>query len=248
MNPKHNAPQIVVEGNIGAGKSTFLALLKSQLDVEVIYEPTNKWQGDTDHPENNLLHLFYQDGKRWAYTFQSYAFITRIQAQLEQEKKTERSVPHIYERSVFCDRYCFAKNCYELGMMSTLEWNIYKEWFGWLVESYTTPPAGIIYLRTTPDICHERISKRARSEESDIPFSYLELLHKRHEEWLIEKHDVISTLEHVPVLVLNCNEEFESNKIIQQQHLEAVQHFLTRVKSSYQVSRPPLQPRTSDLL
>ncbi len=70
-------PLLIVEGNIGSGKSTFLKILQNQLSLDVIPEPTNKWQkiGEND----NLLHLFYTYTKRWAYTFQSFAFISRIQ-------------------------------------------------------------------------------------------------------------------------------------------------------------------------
>ena len=35
---------LVVEGNIGAGKSTFLTVLAKHLDVDIVFEPTNKWQ------------------------------------------------------------------------------------------------------------------------------------------------------------------------------------------------------------
>ena len=69
---------VVLEGNIGAGKSTMLNIMQKQLGLSVINEPTNKWQhvGQTD----NILDLFYKDTKRWAYTFQSYAFLTRVHA------------------------------------------------------------------------------------------------------------------------------------------------------------------------
>ena len=35
---------IIVEGNIGAGKSTFLRLINDLLDVQVVYEPHEQWQ------------------------------------------------------------------------------------------------------------------------------------------------------------------------------------------------------------
>ncbi len=44
----------IIEGNIGAGKSTFVSLIKKELDVHVVYEPHDQWQmvGGT---ENLLL-------------------------------------------------------------------------------------------------------------------------------------------------------------------------------------------------
>src|SRR5579872_5372147 len=106
-----NRKIFIVEGNIGSGKSTMLSILKNQLPVTVIPEPTIKWQQVGDH--GNLLDLFYKDIPRWGYTFQSYAFLTRIQALLEYYNSaidTRSQEILILERSVYCDRFCFAKN------------------------------------------------------------------------------------------------------------------------------------------
>ncbi len=213
---------LVVEGNIGAGKSTFLNILKDSLNVQVVYEPHEKWQniGGTQ----NLLDMFYKDTQRWAYTFQTYAFVTRVVAQEIHAKKCTNPV-QILERSVYSDRYCFAKTAHELGTMNALEWKLYKEWFTWLVDNYTVKPDGFIYLRTNPQVCHARLRKRNRSEEIDVTFDYLQLLHNKHEGWLIERKCVASYLQHVPVLVLECNEDFENNKVEQERHLEQICSF-----------------------
>jgi len=219
----------MVEGNIGAGKSTFLKMLETGLNLDVIFEPTNKWQSNNE--ESNLLHLFYKDTPRWAYTFQSYAFISRVQAILEYQENHEESnhsKVKVLERSVYCDRFCFAKNCFESGLMTQLEWQIYKEWFSWLVEKYTPTPRGFIYLKTEPKTCYERIHKRHRREESSIPMSYLQALHKRHEDWLIHQKELMPHLASVPILVLDCNDEFESNAENQKKHMSAVQNFIDR--------------------
>jgi deoxyadenosine/deoxycytidine kinase len=36
-------------------------------------------------------------------------------------------------------------------------------------------------------ICHNRLQKRKRPEESEVERTYLESLHNRHEDWLINK-------------------------------------------------------------
>ena len=65
----------ILEGNIGAGKSTFLRLAGDTLPLQIVPEPHTKWQQVGGH---NLLEKFYTDTNRWAYTFQSYAFVTRV--------------------------------------------------------------------------------------------------------------------------------------------------------------------------
>lgn len=217
----NNAQRIIVEGNIGAGKSTFLRLLQQTFAAQFVLEPHEHWQNVRGH---NLLEKFYTQQQRWAYTFQSYAFITRMRAEQEAKKNNPHAV-HILERSVFSDRYCFAKNCFEMGVMTPLEWALYQEWFSWLIESQNYTPHGFIYLQTNPEVCYQRMVIRNRSEESAVSLEYLEMIHRKHELWLVEKKDIASYLTEVPVLVLECNEDFEHNPTILEKHFSKIKSF-----------------------
>jgi len=198
---------IIVEGNIGAGKSTFLRLIKDLLDAQVVYEPHEQWQSVGGE---NLLDYFYKDTNRWAYTFQSYAFITRIMAQEQADKESFKPL-QVLERSVYSDRYCFAKNAFEMGNMSSLEWKLYQDWWGWFVKHYTKKPSGFVYLQTPPEVCYKRLLKRARTEESAVPLQYLTALHDKHESWLVGKDGIEDYIKDVPVLILDCTQDFESD-------------------------------------
>jgi len=213
----------IVEGNIGAGKSTFLRFIEERLPVQIVYEPHAKWQ-QVDQKEN-LLDKFYKDAKRWAYTFQSYAFVTRVIEQQQKAKENQFSF-QVLERSVYSDRYCFARNCFEMGVMSELEWNLYCEWFEWLVELYAVKPSGFIYLRTSPEVSYGRIKIRGRQEESAVPFSYIEQLHTKHEQWLVEKVGVAPYLVDTPVLILDCDGDFENDPEILEHHLSNIAKFI----------------------
>ncbi len=222
---------LILEGNIGAGKSTLLKILQKYLpEIDAVFEPTDKWQKISKG--SNLLDLFYRDTPRWAYTFQSYAFISRIQTQLENLKQNPHKGIQVLERSIFCDRYCFAKNCFESGLMSALEWNIYTEWFKWLAESYAPKPCGFVYLQTTPETCYKRLRKRGRKEEFSIPIEYLRTLHNKHENWLVHKKEISEYVKNVPVLTLDCEKEFEIDKNIQLKYIEVVQKFIKELKYS----------------
>ncbi len=214
----------IVEGNIGAGKSTFLQILKDNLDIEIVGEPVDKWQKIGE--EGNLLDLFYKDTKRWAYTFQSYAFISRIEAQLEKMAEESSYNAQVLERSIYCDRFCFAKNCFESNLMTELEWFMYKQWFAWLESKYAIRPDGFIYLQANPEVCYKRLAKRNRSEEQTIPLTYLSDLHNKHEEWLVDKHDVEGDLKDIPVLTIDANYEFENDAKRKQELIEQVSRFM----------------------
>lgn len=222
MHTHQSKKYFVVEGNIGAGKSTFLKVINTFLNAQVVYEPHTKWQNIQGE---NLLERFYADTQRWAYTFQTFAFITRI---LEREKAAASNDKpfQILERSVYSDRYCFARNCFELGTMTSLEWKLYQEWFSWLVDTYVAKPSGFIYLQTDPITCYKRLLKRNRQEETGVTLDYLQLLHDKHEGWLIQKEEVAPYMKDIPVLVIPCDEDFENDREIQKRHMSKIIDFL----------------------
>jgi deoxycitidine kinase len=220
---------LVIEGNIGAGKSTFLRLLSEHLHVDPVFEPHDKWQNIGDG--ENLLEKFYTDIRRWAYTFQTYAFVTRVLEQEKQVKNCNTGI-QVLERSVYSDRYCFAKNCYEMGVMQPLEWQLYCDWFNWLVEGYTTRPTGFIYLKTDPAVCYDRLRKRNRHEEAAVPLDYLKRLNEKHDDWLIKRNNVADYLKDVPVLTLECDRDFEEDGDELARHLaKIVDHFGVEYKA-----------------
>jgi deoxyadenosine/deoxycytidine kinase len=178
---------ILFEGNIGAGKSTVGKRLRDTGLVAFIEEPVGAWQRDFDE---NLLDLFYRDGHRWAFTFQLAAFATRAKTWTEVLAMTDhRNV--VLERSIYCDRYVFAKNCYQSGLMSKTEWQLYCRLWDWLQSHWCAEPDKIVYLRTPAKVCDVRINERDRTEESGIPLKYLGDLEGLHDEWLLGNPKVI---------------------------------------------------------
>ena len=61
-------------------------------------------------------------------------------------------------------------------------------------------------MRATPETCLERIRQRHRSEEEPIDLDYLQALHERHEEWLVQRN-YTSLL--TPVLIVDANQTKE---------------------------------------
>ena len=73
--------KVVVEGNIGAGKTTFLQPFKKQENlVQVVTEPVEKWRNLQGH---NLLQKMYENPKRWSFEFQSYIQLTLVQEHMK---------------------------------------------------------------------------------------------------------------------------------------------------------------------
>lgn len=228
---------LTLEGNIGAGKSTLLNILQRRLGARVIQEPVNQWQSVGGNPDVNLLDLFYKDPKRWAYTFQSFAFYSRLRmwtqvAEQHGHHESEHAPIRVYERSVFSDRHVFAMNGFKSGLISAAEWAVYEEWYQWLVKRFGSDVHGMIYMHTRPEVCLQRLRRRNRSEEVGVPLEYLQQIHDRHEEWLRGEGDgaAVAGERRVPVLELDCSEEFEADSQRQQRMEQQIREWVRTLK------------------
>ncbi|GFH27172.1 predicted protein [Haematococcus lacustris] len=115
-----------VEGNISAGKSTFLRIIQNaaslQAKLQVVPEPVDKWQ-DVGQQHVNLLGEFYKDPHRFAYTFQNYVFLTRVVQ--ERDSYVQPAPCRVLERSVFSDRMVFVRAGHAAGYITDTELSIY---------------------------------------------------------------------------------------------------------------------------
>lgn len=235
--------RLCIEGNIAVGKSTFVKLLmKTHPEWQVATEPIAEWQNiqaagaqkdGTSKRLGNLLEMMYQEPARWSYTFQTLSFMSRLKVQLEpipgRLLQAEKSV-RVFERSVYSDRYIFAKNLFENGSLSDIEWHIYQDWHSFLLQEFANRLLlhGFIYLQASPQVCMERLYQRDREEEKGIELAYLQQLHSQHEDWFINKTTKLhfEALQHVPVLVLDVTEDFSENAARQEELMGQVNTFM----------------------
>lgn len=190
-------PLIVsVEGNIGAGKSTWLEHMRTHLsvwnsctpeldrplDIVFMQEPVDVWQTVTDETGEDILTKYYADPKKYAFAFQILAYSTR----LAMFKKTIRENPNcdiiVCERSLEADREIFAKMLRDDHTIEPIMYTIYDQLYMDTSEDYRVD--AILYLCVDPLVCYDRIQMRNRKGESDISITYLMQCHQYHETWL----------------------------------------------------------------
>jgi deoxyadenosine/deoxycytidine kinase len=207
---------IYLEGNIGSGKSTFVEFLQSyidtkQLDADVILEPVDEWLVTQDNQGTNILEHYYQDAKKYGFTFQINALLSRVKKIQDKIKNSKKSV-HFVERSIYTDKNVFLECNYQNGNISHMEYVIYHQWFDWILENFNHRPDGIVYLNTKPEICEQRINERNRNGEDGIPLEYLKTLDKFHLLWLEKETDI-------PIIYLDSNINFYENQDKKQEEI-----------------------------
>ena len=209
--PSHsNSTGIVtIEGLIGAGKTTLCNILKEKLkgitlegrDIVFVDEPVDVWSTFMNDDGVPILTLFYADPKKWAFSFQMMAYISRLAAL----KKTRAENPNaiiVSERSLEADRYVFAQMLLDDGCINTIDHKVYTHWFDTFASDYC--PDLVLYLDTPIDIAESRILMRARSGEDPIKRSYLESLVAYTSRWLDTSSGIRSAKLPLPSVVLHA--------------------------------------------
>lgn len=219
---------ISIEGLIGVGKSTMInRLIPHLVNARFVPEPVEEWKKiiDPKDPDRNILGVFYDDMKRWSYSFQNIAYITRLISIIDTIKKPGCKYA-ILDRSLETDNNTFAKMLYDGGQIEDIEWQMYNKWCNFYKDNvYRGQKHCVIYLRCSPETALERNKKRARKEDKCVSPEYMKSLYKYHEAWLMKNPNI-------NVLVLDCDQEFENNKKVFSDFLSKIKEFMKQIDES----------------
>jgi len=155
---------IVIDGNIGSGKTTVIRSLKNEYNC--VEEAVDEWAP--------YLEQFYKDMNKNSLLFQMKV--------LQHHMKNKQDIFKIVERSPLSCIHIFGKNLLDNNQLSNLDIKLLIDMntdFGWY-------PQNIIYINTPPRVCYERIHERSRENEI-IPLSYLESIDKLYNDLYISK-------------------------------------------------------------
>lgn len=206
---------VSIEGNIGSGKSTLMKHLKDYYknNEHVIFlkEPVDEWEKIKDNNGKTILEKFYENQEKYSFSFQMMAYISRLNVLREALKSinplSNTKYIIITERSLYTDKMVFAKMLYETGKMEDVNYQIYLTWFETFLEEF--PVHKVIYVKTLPEICYQRITRRCREGEENIPLDYLTSCYKYHEDMMTFFSNNIVTSERQ--LILDGNLDIYKN-------------------------------------
>jgi len=205
---------VSIEGNIGSGKSTLLANLRSHYKDEAhivfLKEPVDEWVKIKDANGTTILEKFYADQDKYSFSFQMMAYISRLKVlrdSFNAISTNAKKVIFITERSLYTDKLVFAKMLFDSGKMEDVMYQIYLNWFNTFSSEF--PVHKVIYVKADANTCYNRIAKRSRDGEENIPLTYLENCEKYHDNMLDE---FMSSRICTNQLILNGNVDIYQNK------------------------------------
>jgi len=173
---------LVIEGVIGAGKTSLARMLSERLQAKLVLEEVE---------ENPFLKDFYRDRARFAFQTQMHFLFSRYQQQRE-----------LRQQDLFKDKtvsdYLFQKDRIFANLnLSDKELSLYEKVVGWL-ELEVPRPDVVVYLQANTDTLMERVAKRGRTFEKDMDRQYMQALNDAYNYFFFHYREA-------PLLVVNTN-------------------------------------------
>jgi deoxyadenosine/deoxycytidine kinase len=150
---------VVIEGNIGAGKTTLAGRIAEQFNAQLILE---------HFADNPFLPKFYNDPEKYSFPLE-LSFLASRYKQLKEEL-----VPQDLFKSFSIADYYFMKSLvFAASTLTGDEFNLYRQIF-YIIYGSLPKPDIYVYLHLRPERLLENIERRGRNYEKSITKEYLE--------------------------------------------------------------------------
>jgi deoxyadenosine/deoxycytidine kinase len=161
---------IAIAGNIGAGKTELTAFLCDKYGLEPFLEP---------HDANPYLDDFYADMRAWGFQSQLWFLVRKYRLHLELAHSPRMVVQ---DRTIFEDAEIFARNLQRQRCIDRRDFATYWDLYQTILRTLP-PPKLMIQLRCPVRTLRQRIARRGRAMERDIPPDYLRRLNRLYDDW-----------------------------------------------------------------
>ncbi|MFZ1704179.1 MAG: deoxynucleoside kinase [Saprospiraceae bacterium] len=190
MNTTFPYNYICIEGNIGAGKTTFCKLIQKEYECNLILEQFD---------DNPFLPLFYNEPERFAFTVELF-FMTERYKQLQSCLLNQ----NLFSQFTITD-YAFVKTLlFAKKNLVEEEFRLFQKLYGVFDQAFPKPDI-LVYFHRNVDILQEKIKKRGRVYETSISDDYLLQVQNAYFEYF---RNILS----YPVLIIDVNTiDFENN-------------------------------------
>lgn len=174
---------LVIEGNIGAGKTTLATMLSADLNSKLILE------GFSDNP---FLPKFYSDPAKYSFPLE-LSFLAERYSQL----KTDLASRDLFHKLTIMDYYFMKSLIFARNTLAPDEYNLYRKFFDIIYERLPKPDL-YVYLHLPENLLMENIRKRGRDYEQSIEMGYLKTIREGYFSFFSQQNDF-------PVLIIDTS-------------------------------------------
>jgi deoxyguanosine kinase len=157
MQVKYN--YLVIEGNIGAGKTTLATRIAEQFNGRLILE---------HFADNPFLPKFYDDPEKYSFPLE-LSFLASRYKQLNEEM----GVQDLFKDFTVADYYFMKSLVFAATTLKGDEYNLYRQIF-YIIYSSLPKPDIYVYLHISTARLLDNIKKRGRDYEKSISKEYLQ--------------------------------------------------------------------------
>ena len=150
---------VVIEGNIGAGKTTLATRISEEYNARLILE---------HFADNPFLPKFYNDPEKYSFPLE-LSFLASRYRQL----KDELVAQDLFRDFTITDYYFMKSLVFASSTLTGDEYNLYRQIF-YIIYGSLPKPDIFVYLHLSPEKLLGNIEKRGRSYEKSITRDYLQ--------------------------------------------------------------------------
>jgi len=198
---------IAIEGNIGAGKTTFATQFARDFNAKLVLERFE---------ENAFLPKFYEDPKRYAFPLEMSFLADRYQ-----QLTDDLSQYDLFKTSVVSDYFVFKSLIFSKVTLSDDEYALYRKIFNFMYKDLVKPDL-YIYLYQNVEKLLQNIKKRGRTYEQTIKADYLKQIHEGYMNFIKTQKDLNILILDISDIDFVKNPEFYQ-KMVQQIFLHSQQ-------------------------
>lgn len=167
--PIQNLSYMVIEGNIGAGKTSLSRQIAEEFGGKLILERFK---------DNPFLPKFYKDATRYAFPLEMSFLADRYQQFLDDIRQLD-----LFSDFVIADYDIYKSLIFAEVTLQPEEYDLYKKLFNLMYKEVPRPDL-YIYLYQNTERLLENIKKRGRSYEQNIEEEYLKKIDKGYLEFI----------------------------------------------------------------
>jgi deoxyguanosine kinase len=149
---------VVIEGNIGAGKTTLASKIADQFNARLILER---------FADNPFLPKFYSDPEKYSFPLE-LSFLADRYRQLKEELVAQ----DLFKAFTVADYYFMKSLVFAASTLTGDEYNLYRQIF-YIIYGTLPKPDIYVYLHLRPEKLLQNIEKRGRNYEKSISKEYL---------------------------------------------------------------------------